>query len=133
MRIIDGYIALARGIPCYQLTEEITTSCYGLEVRVVDAAGAELCQRLRDTLPPEFAVGAGAASGVFSYLVTIGTQPVTAEHPGYRVSRDGPGQRPGGTGRHAGPYQTHAIGRGLIVRDGSGAQARVRRSVWRSK
>ena len=70
-------------------TEEITTSRYDVEVRVVDAAGAELCQRLRDTLPPEFAAVAGAASVVVSYLVTVGTQPVTAEHPGYRVSRDG--------------------------------------------
>jgi hypothetical protein len=70
------------------LTEEITTSRYGVEVRVVDAAGAELCQRLRDTLPPEFAGVPGAASVVVSYVVTVGTQPA-AEHPGYRVSRDG--------------------------------------------
>jgi hypothetical protein len=71
------------------LTEEITTSRYGVAVRVVDAAGTELCQRLRDTLPPEFAGVAGAASGVVSYVVTVGPQPVAAEHPGYRVSRDG--------------------------------------------
>ena len=66
--------------------EELALSCYGVEVRVVDAAGAELCQRLRDTLPPEFAAAAGAASVVVSYVVTVGTQPVTAEHPGYRVT-----------------------------------------------
>src|SRR5262249_49039963 len=71
------------------MTEEITTSRYGVEVRVVDAAGVGVCQRLRDILPPEFACVAGTASVVVSYLVTAGTQSVAAEHPGYRVSRDG--------------------------------------------
>ena len=32
--------------------KELALSCYGVEVRLVDASGAELCQRLRDTLPP---------------------------------------------------------------------------------
>ena len=68
--------------------EEITTSRYGVAVRVVDAAGAELCQRLRNTLAPEFVGVPGAASVVVSYVVTVGMQPA-AEHPGYRVSRDG--------------------------------------------
>ena len=82
----EGSTSLEEGIP---LTQEITASCYGVQVRVVDAAGAELCQRLRDAVAPEFAVVAGAASVVVSYVVTVDTQPVTAEHPGYRVSRDG--------------------------------------------
>jgi hypothetical protein len=72
----------------FPLTEEITTSCYGVALRVVDAAGAELRRRLADTLPPEFAA-AGAASVVVSYVVTVGPLPAAAEHPGYCVSRDG--------------------------------------------
>jgi hypothetical protein len=70
-------------------TQELATSCYGVEVRVVDATGAELCQRLRHTLAPEFAVGGGAAPVVVSYLVTLGMEPPTAEPLRYRVSRDG--------------------------------------------
>src|SRR5262245_38888161 len=70
------------------LTEELTISCYGVGIRIVDATGAELCRRLPCALAPEFAVVAGAA-GPVSYLVTtLGTEP-TAEHPGYRVTRDG--------------------------------------------
>jgi hypothetical protein len=63
------------------MISEITASCYGVEVRIA-AAGTEVCQRLRDALPPEFSVGARGASVAISYLVTT-------EHPDYRVSRDG--------------------------------------------
>ena len=65
------------------MISETTASCYGVEVRIVDAAGADLCRRLRDALPPEFSFVAGAASVAVSYVVT------GAESPGYRVSRDG--------------------------------------------
>src|SRR5262245_63118361 len=70
------------------MISEITASCYGIEVRIVAAAGADLCQRIRDTLPPEFSVGACAASVAVSYHVAVDTEPI-AEDPGYRVSRDG--------------------------------------------
>ena len=69
--------------------EELALSCYDVEVRLVDAAGAGLCQRLRDTLPPEFAAPSGPGSAVVSYVVTAGTLPGTAEHPGYRITCDG--------------------------------------------
>ena len=39
--------------------EELALSCYDVEVRLVDTAGAGLCQRLQDTLPPEFAAPSG--------------------------------------------------------------------------
>jgi len=71
----------------HALTEKFTTSCYGVHIRVVDAAGAGLCERLGDALPPEFAADARDAGVVVSYLVTA--QPATSEHAGYRVRRDG--------------------------------------------
>jgi hypothetical protein len=71
------------------MPEEITTSRYGVAVRLVDAAGGELSQRLRDTLPPEFTGVDGAASVAVSYVVTVGPQADAAEHPGYAVTRDG--------------------------------------------
>jgi hypothetical protein len=62
--------------------EELATSCYGVDVRVVDAAGAVLCERLRDMLAPEFVDATGAASAAVSYRVT-------SDDRGYRISRDG--------------------------------------------
>ena len=35
-------------------SEELVLGCYGVEVRLVDAAGLGLCRRLREELPPEF-------------------------------------------------------------------------------
>ena len=69
--------------------EELALSCYDVEVRLVDAAGAGLCQRLRDTLPPEFVTPSGPGSAVVSYVVTVSMLPETAEHPGYRITCDG--------------------------------------------
>ena len=69
--------------------KELALSCYGVEVRLVDASGAELCQRLRDTLPPEFAAPAGPGSAVVSYVVTGGALSGTAEPPGYSVTCHG--------------------------------------------
>ena len=69
--------------------KELALSCYGVEVRLVDASGAELCQRLRDALPPEFAAPSGPGSAVVSYVVTVGALPGTAEHPGYSVTCHG--------------------------------------------
>ena len=69
--------------------KELALACYGVEVRLVDPVGAGLCQRLRDTLPPEFAASSGPGSTVVSYVVTAGRLPGTAEHTGYRISRDG--------------------------------------------
>ena len=69
--------------------DTLALSCYGVEIRIVDAAGATLCQRLRETLPPEFAVRPDQDRTVVSYVVTADAVPATAEHPGYRITRDG--------------------------------------------
>jgi 2OG-Fe(II) oxygenase superfamily len=68
--------------------DTLSLSCYGVEVNLVDAAGAELCERLRGTLPPEFAPS-GPGLAAVSYVVAAGTLPGTAEPPGYRITRDG--------------------------------------------
>jgi Rps23 Pro-64 3,4-dihydroxylase Tpa1-like proline 4-hydroxylase len=69
--------------------EELALSCYGVEIRIVDAAGTGLCQGLRDTLPPEFTATSGLSSGVVSHLVTAGALPSEGEHPRYRIICDG--------------------------------------------
>jgi hypothetical protein len=69
--------------------EELAFSCYGVEVRLADAAGLGLCQQLRDTLPPEFDTPCGPVSAAISYAVTADTPPETPERAGYRVTRDG--------------------------------------------
>ena len=61
--------------------EEIAVSCYGVTLRIVDATGAGLCSRLRDSLAPEFVVVSTASPGAVSYLVT-------GERPRYRIVRD---------------------------------------------
>jgi FkbM family methyltransferase len=67
--------------------EELALSCYGVEVRLADAAGLGLCQHLRDTLPPEFVPSGRSASATVSYAVTADTS--TPGRAGYRVARDG--------------------------------------------
>src|SRR5262249_17082640 len=61
--------------------------CYGLEVRVIDVAGTELCRRLHDTLPPEFTGTSELTKAVVSYSVThdLGIGGGT----GYRVTCQG--------------------------------------------
>src|SRR5207253_2260373 len=69
--------------------DELALSCYGVEVRLVDAAGLALCQRLHDTLPPEFAAPSEPAEAVVAYVVTAGVRPGTAEPPEYLITCDG--------------------------------------------
>src|SRR5205814_1077566 len=52
-------------------------------------AGLELCQRLRDTLPPEFVAPSEPAEAVVAYVVTAGTPPGTAEQTEYLITCDG--------------------------------------------
>ena len=70
-------------------TEELALACYGVEVRVVDAAGLELCQRLRDALPPEFVAPSEPAEALVAYVVTAGVLPGTAEDTEYLIACDG--------------------------------------------
>jgi predicted 2-oxoglutarate/Fe(II)-dependent dioxygenase YbiX len=44
-------------------------SCYGVGIRVVDAAGLGACDRLRATLPPEFVVSGGLCAPTVTYVV----------------------------------------------------------------
>ena len=69
--------------------EEVAFPCYGVEIRLVDAAGTDICRRLRDALPSEFAVPSPPGSTVVSYVVTAGILPGTADQPAYRIARDG--------------------------------------------
>jgi hypothetical protein len=72
---------------CSDSMEEVAFSCYGVEIRIVDAAGTDICRRLRDALPPEFAVPSPPGSTVVSYLVTARIPP-TADQLAYRIARD---------------------------------------------
>jgi hypothetical protein len=69
--------------------EELDLSYYGVHVHFVDAAGTELCSRLRETFPREDAAPSGSAVIPVSYVVTAGTPPGTEEHARYAASRDG--------------------------------------------
>ena len=69
--------------------ESLAVSCYGVEVRVSDTAGAGVCRRLRDTLAPEFVASSGPGSSAISYVVATDPATAGAEDPGYRVTRDG--------------------------------------------
>jgi predicted 2-oxoglutarate/Fe(II)-dependent dioxygenase YbiX len=69
--------------------EELALCCYGVEVRLVDAAGLELCRRLRDTLPPEFVAPSEPAEAAVAYAVTAGVLPGTAGHTEYLIACDG--------------------------------------------
>jgi Rps23 Pro-64 3,4-dihydroxylase Tpa1-like proline 4-hydroxylase len=68
--------------------EELALSCYGLEVRL-DAAGAGLCRRVQDTLPPEFAAPREAGTEVVSYVVTAEALAGTGERFAFRVTCNG--------------------------------------------
>ena len=68
--------------------EELAFSCYGVEIRLVVAAGTDICQRLRDVLPPEFAGTSSPGSTVVSYVVTAGILPGTTDQPAYIITRD---------------------------------------------
>jgi Rps23 Pro-64 3,4-dihydroxylase Tpa1-like proline 4-hydroxylase len=72
-----------------QALDEVALSGYGLEVRLVDAVGAGLCQRLRDALPPEFAALSEPGAAVVSYAVTTGRIHGIPERSRYCVIRDG--------------------------------------------
>ena len=66
--------------------EQLTLSCYDVELRVVDAAGAGICERLLDTLPPQFVALAASESPSATYHVEKATKD---GRPAWRVTRDG--------------------------------------------
>jgi 2OG-Fe(II) oxygenase superfamily len=70
-------------------TEEVLFSFYGVEIRIVDIAGTDICRRLRDALPSEVATPSQPGLTVVSYVVTSGIRPGTADQPAYRIACDG--------------------------------------------
>jgi hypothetical protein len=69
--------------------DDLKLSCYGVEVRITDNTGGELCRRLQESLPPEFGARDGAEAEIVSYVVNAGNAPGTSERSGYRVSCGG--------------------------------------------
>jgi SM-20-related protein len=68
--------------------EALALCCYGVEVRLVDAAGLGLCQRLRETLPPEFVAPSEPSEVSVAYVVTAVVPPGLAEASEYLISCD---------------------------------------------
>ena len=69
--------------------KKLALSCYGVEICIIDDARAGLCQRLRDSLAPEFTAPSEPGTAAVSYVVTAVTLPGTAERTEYRITRDG--------------------------------------------
>jgi Rps23 Pro-64 3,4-dihydroxylase Tpa1-like proline 4-hydroxylase len=69
--------------------EELAFSCYRVNIRLVDAGSTDICQRLRDALPPEFAAPSSPRLTTVSYVVTSAILPGRAGQPEYRIARDG--------------------------------------------
>lgn len=68
--------------------EALTLCCYGVEVRLVDDAGLGLCQRLRETLPPEFVTPAEPAVVAVTYRVTALVPPGESEPGEFLIACD---------------------------------------------
>ena len=66
--------------------EQLTLSCYDVELLVVDAAGVGICRCLLDTLPPQFVAVSSSGSPSATYRVEAVTR---AGRPAWRVTRDG--------------------------------------------
>jgi Rps23 Pro-64 3,4-dihydroxylase Tpa1-like proline 4-hydroxylase len=69
--------------------EEMVFSCHGVEIRLLVAAHTDICERLRDVYPPEFAGASLPGSAVVSYVVAAGILPGTTDQPAYIITRDG--------------------------------------------
>jgi hypothetical protein len=80
-----GLIPAARR---HMQTEALTLCCYGVEVRLVDAAGLWLCQRLRDTLPPEFVAPSAPCEVSVAYVVTDIVPPGMTEASEFLITCD---------------------------------------------
>lgn len=69
-------------------TESLVLCCYGVEVRLVDDAGLGLCRRLRETLPPEFAVPSAPSQDSVAYVVTAVVPPGLTEANEFLITCD---------------------------------------------
>jgi hypothetical protein len=68
--------------------ESLVLCCYGVEVRLVDDAGLGLCQRLRETLPPEFAAPSAPSQASVAYVVTALVPPGLTEASEFLITCD---------------------------------------------
>jgi len=68
--------------------ESLTLRCYGVVVRVIDAAGLWLCLRLRQTLPPELAPSETSPHVALDYVVTLVVAPESQGRFEYVVTRN---------------------------------------------
>src|SRR4051794_40489564 len=68
---------------------DLRLSCYGIEVRISDNTGSDVCRRLQETLPPEFGLADGSESEVVSCVVDAGPPVGTAESSKYCISCGG--------------------------------------------
>src|SRR5690348_7399496 len=78
-------------------SEKLVLGYHDVEVHVVDAAGTELCARLRDTLPPGDPFPGVPEPASVSYSLVAGTSAGTGEPLRYALSRDGVGVLPSAT------------------------------------
>jgi predicted 2-oxoglutarate/Fe(II)-dependent dioxygenase YbiX len=71
--IVNEPFGLVTAEPGSFASQELMLSCYGVEIRVVDAAGLGACDRLRATLPLEFVVSGDLSALAVTYVVTAGS------------------------------------------------------------
>src|SRR5262249_34730553 len=69
--------------------EEVLFSFYGVQIRIIDPAGTDICRRLREALPAEVAAPSQPGSTLVSYIVTAGIFQGAAEQTAFRIARDG--------------------------------------------
>ena len=68
--------------------ESLVLCCYGVQLRVLDAAGLWLCDRLRRTLPPEFVPVTASSDVAIDYVVTAVVAAGETGHTEYLVTCD---------------------------------------------
>lgn len=71
------------------MSETLALSAYGAHIRLADFTAAEVCRRLRETLPLETTISSGREQPSTSYAVTIVPPRMTGERFRYCVTRDG--------------------------------------------
>jgi 2OG-Fe(II) oxygenase superfamily len=69
-------------------TDEVLFCFYGVEIRIVDIAGTDICRRLREALPAEVAAPSQPGSTLVSYIVTGGIFQGAADQTAFRIARD---------------------------------------------
>lgn len=84
----ESHFGLRPAARRHMQTESLVLGCYGVEVRLVDDAGLWLCQRLRETLPPEFAAPSAPSQVSVAYVVTAVVPPGLTEASEFLITCD---------------------------------------------